>query len=86
MVKKLSLSHLQGDFKLLSYNFNCFKTFPNHTLTACERSGTNAEIIFKVDNFKQKELLEQRSSSQSGNCHTGVVGKNDLLPYILLHP
>lgn len=80
MVKQLRLSDLQQDFKLLSYNFNCFKIFPNQTLTVPERSGANPKIIFKIDDFKQKELLEQRSLSQSGNHHPGVVGESDLLP------
>lgn len=52
MVKQLSLSDLQQDFKLLSYNFNSFKIFPNQTLTP-ERSGTNPEIIFKIDDLKK---------------------------------
>lgn len=30
-------------------------------------------FYFKVDNFKQKGLLEQGSFSQIGGCHTGVV-------------
>lgn len=47
------VQQFEDNFKILSHNFNCFKIFPNHILTASGRSGTNSKIFFKIDNFKQ---------------------------------